>query len=342
MKRAVVSAEARADVAPAARRRSTDSSGPVSYTSIILQIAIATTIFTAGAILLPGFGSGSSVQAMAVLASFLGIAALGQTIVVLIGGIDLSVPAIIGAGNVMAAKLTGDGVPWPLTLLLAIVVGLLVGGINGYITHRWSAPPLVVTLAMGSIVSGLILVWTNARLTGTAPEWLTQATSPATPTGPIPLAPVVFVWLLLSLLAAVLLRWTKLGRQLYAIGVNRRAASLMLVSERRVSIVAFGASGMLAALAGFFLAGFTGGGLFNVGDPYLFLAIAAVVVGGTSMIGGRGGPLRTVVGTIVLIELTTLLVGFHLPSAAQQAILGVVIVAVVATYGRERRIGDRI
>jgi ribose transport system permease protein len=333
-----VTAEARLEMeaAPASRRKLAGSA------AIILQVVIAVGIFAIGSLLVPGFGSGSSVQAMAVLASFLGIAALGQTMVVLIGGIDLSVPALIGAGNVMAAKLTGDGVPWPLTLLLVIVVGVFAGGINGYITHRWTVPPLVVTLATASVVGGLVLLWTNARLTGSAPDWLTQATSPATSTGPIPLAPVVFVWLLLSVLCVALLRWTKLGRQLYAIGVNRSAARLMLVSERRVCLVAFGASGMLASLAGFFLAGFTGGGLFNVGDPYLFLAIAAVVVGGTSLIGGRGGPLRTVVGSIVLIELTTLLVGFHLQSAAQQAILGVVIVVVVALYGRERKIGDRI
>jgi ribose transport system permease protein len=321
---------------PKTRRR---FAGPVS---VVLQVVIAIAVFAVGSVLVPGFGEPSSVKAMAVLASFLGIAALGQTMVVLIGGIDLSVPALIGAGNVMAAKLTGDGVPWILTLLLVLLVGVVAGAINGYITHRWTVPPLVVTLAMSSVVGGLVLLWTNARLTGSAPVWLTQATSPASSTGFIPLAPVVFVWLGLSVLCAVLLRWTKLGRQIYAIGVNRNAAKLMLVSERRVSLVAFASSGFFAALAGFFLAGFTGGGLFNVGDPYLFLAIAAVVVGGTSLIGGRGGPLRTVIGSIVLIELTTLLVGFHLPAAAQQAVLGVVIVLVVALYGRERKIGDRI
>jgi ribose transport system permease protein len=321
---------------PKTRRR---FAGPVS---VVLQVVIAIAVFAVGSVLVPGFAQPSSVKAMAVLASFLGIAALGQTMVVLIGGIDLSVPALIGAGNVMAAKLTGDGVPWILTLLLVLLVGVVAGAINGYITHRWTVPPLVVTLAMSSVIGGLVLLWTNARLTGSAPVWLTQATSPAFSTGFIPLAPVVFVWLGLSVLCAVLLRWTKLGRQIYAIGVNRNAAKLMLVSERRVSLVAFASSGFFAALAGFFLAGFTGGGLFNVGDPYLFLAIAAVVVGGTSLIGGRGGPLRTVIGSIVLIELTTLLVGFHLPAAAQQAVLGVVIVLVVALYGRERKIGDRI
>ena len=148
---------------PKTRRR---FAGPVS---VVLQVVIAIAVFAVGSVLVPGFGQPSSVKAMAVLASFLGIAALGQTMVVLIGGIDLSVPALIGAGNVMAAKLTGDGVPWILTLLLVLLVGVVAGAINGYITHRWTVPPLVVTLAMSSVVGGLVLLWTNARLTGSAP-----------------------------------------------------------------------------------------------------------------------------------------------------------------------------
>jgi ribose transport system permease protein len=311
-------------------------------TSIVMQVIVAVVIYLVGSVVVPGFGSPTSLGAMTVLASFLGIAAMGQTMVVLIGGIDLSIPALIGAGNVMAAKLTGDGVPSPIMILAVLTVGVLAGCLNGFVTQRWKVPPLVVTLATASVVGGLVLLWTDAKLTGSAPQWLTVATTPASTVGPIPLAPVVFVWLGLAAACAVLLRWTKLGRQIYAIGVNRPAAQLMLVSERKISLVVFGLSGFFASMSGLLLAGFTGAGVYNVGDPYLFLAIAAVVIGGTSLLGGRGGPLRTVVGSVVLIELTTLLVGFHLPSAAQQAMLGVVIILVVAIYGRERRIGDRI
>jgi ribose transport system permease protein len=311
-------------------------------TSIAMQVIVAVVIYFVGSVVVPGFGSPTSLGAMTVLASFLGIAAMGQTLVVLIGGIDLSIPALIGAGNVMAAKLTGEGVPSPVMIMAVLAVGVLAGCLNGFVSQRWGVPPLVVTLATASVVGGLVLLWTNAQLTGSAPQWLTLATAPTSRVGPIPLAPVVFVWLGLAAACAIFLRWTKLGRQIYAIGVNRPAARLMLVSERKISLVVFGLSGLLASVSGLLLAGFTGAGVYNVGDPYLFLAIAAVVIGGTSLLGGRGGPLRTVIGSIVLIELTTLLVGFHLESAAQQAMLGVVIVLVVAIYGRERRIGDRI
>ncbi len=98
----------------------------------------------------------------------------------------------------------------------------------------------------------------------------------------------------------------------------------------------------MAALSGLLLAGFTGAGLFTVGNPYLFQSIAAVVIGGTSLLGGRGGIFRSVLGSLTLVALTTLLVGLSLSSAAQQAVLGAVIVLVTALYGRERSVGDRI
>lgn len=306
------------------------------------QLGVAVIVFFVGAVLVPGFGSAGSLRSMSVLAAFLGIAALGQTLVVLIGGIDLSVPALIGAGNVVAARLAGEGVPGPVVVLVVVAVGVLVGVVNGFVTQRWNVPSLVVTLATGSIVAGAILIWTNARLTGSAPDWLVALTAPSSTTGPLPVAPAVLIWLALAAVAAFVLRRTIVGIQLYTVGVNRVAASLMLASDRRISMIAYATSAGLAAVAGLLLAGFTGAGLYNVGDPYLFLSIAAVVVGGTSLLGGRGGPLQTVVGTVVLIQLTTLLVGFGLSSAAQQAILGLVIVAVVAFYGRERSIGERL
>jgi ribose transport system permease protein len=307
-----------------------------------VQLLTVAAIFAIGSVAIPGFAEPSSVRAMLVLASFLGIAAIGQTLVVLIGGIDLSVPAVIGAGNVLAARLSGDGLPSPVMFLVVLGAGALVGAVNGFVTSRWRVPPLVVTLATGSVVGGGVLLWTNATLTGSAPAWLSSFSSAGSGTGPLPVAPVVVLWLVLALAAELLLRRSRTGRQLYALGVNRTSARLMLVSEPTITTLAFACSGLTSALAGLLLAGFTGAGLFTVGDPYLFLAIAAVVVGGTSLLGGRGGILRSLLGSLALIELTTLLIGFSLTAPAQQAVLGAVIVLVVALYGRERALGERI
>jgi ribose transport system permease protein len=307
-----------------------------------LQLGTVVAVFVAGAVLVPGFMELTSLQAMLVIASFLGIAAIGQTLVVLVGGIDLSVPAMVGAGNVIAARLAGDGYPSVAIIVIVLVLGLIVGALNGFITSRWSIPPLVVTIATGSVVGGCILLWTNATLTGSAPVWLTTFTSAASSTGPIPVAPVVVLWIVLGVVAQILIRNTRPGRQIYMLGANRDAARLMLVSERAITVLAFALCSSLAGLTGLLLAGFTGAGLFNVGDPYLFQTIAAVVVGGTSLLGGRGSVGRTILGAITLVALTNVLIGVSLTTAGQQAVLGAVIVLVTALYGRERSVGDRV
>lgn len=306
------------------------------------QILVIIVIFLVGRGTVYGFSDLSSVRAMSVLAAFLGIAAMAQTLVVLIGGIDLSVPAVIGAGNVITARLTGDGLPSAAVTAIVLAAGLGVGLVNGYVTSRWRVPPLVVTLATGSVVGGAILLWTNAALTGTAPGWLNSFTSAAAKTGPVPIAPVVVLWLVLAAVGEYVLRRTPAGRRLYIRGVNPEAARLMLISDQRVSTAAFALAGLLSALAGLLLTGFTGSGLFDIGSPYLFSAIAAVVVGGNSLLGGRGSIIRCVLGAIALTELTTLLVGFSLSSSAQEAVLGIVIVIVIAAYGREQPLSHRI
>jgi ribose transport system permease protein len=313
-----------------------------TFTKGPVQVLTVLGVFVVGLIVVPGFADSSSVRAMLVIASFLGIAAVGQTFVILIGGIDLSVPALIGAGNVVAARLMGEGVPSPLVIAIVLLLGIVVGAFNGAVSGLWRLPPLVVTLASGSIVGGAILLWTDATLTGSAPAWLTSFTSAIAEVGPIPLAPVVVAWLVLAVAAQVFILRTRAGRQLQMLGANREAARLMLVNERRVTILCFALSGALSALSGLLLAGFTGAGLFTVGDPYLFQSIAAVVIGGTSLLGGRGGVGRTVLGSLTLVALTTLLIGLSLTSAAQQAVLGAVIVAVTALYGRDRSVRDRI
>jgi ribose transport system permease protein len=307
-----------------------------------LQILAVIGVFVAGSIVVPGFTEPTSLRAMLVLAAFLGIAAIGQTFVVLVGGIDLSVPAMVGAGNVITARLSGDGMPSYEVIAVVLLVGVVVGAVNGFVVSTWSLPPLVVTMASGSVVGGAILLWTNATLSGSAPTWLTSFTSAASGTGPIPVAPVVVLWLVIAVVAQFAVLRTRAGRSLYMLGANREAAGLMLVRERVVTMIAFAVCAVLAGFTGLLLAGFTGGGLFTVGNPYLFQTIAAVVVGGTSLLGGRGGVFRTVLGALTLVALTNLLVGVSLSSPAQQVVLGAVIVAVTALYGRERPVSDRV
>ena len=153
--------------------------------------------------------------------------------------------------------------------------------------------------------------------------------------------PVAVLWAVVAVVMAVLLHRTVAGRKLYATGANPRAAALARIDTERVWIVVFAASAALSAVVGCLLAGFAGADQ-TIGDPYLFSALTAVIVGGTSFMGARGDYTHTVVGALILTVLTTVLVGKGYSQADQQIIFGVLILLVVAGYGRDRRLRDRV
>ena len=309
----------------------------------ILQVVLLVGLFLFGSATLDGYNSQPSIRAMLTLASLLGIAALGQTLVVLLGGFDLSVPFIIGASNVMCAELTG-GHGWSFVAAFAFIGGaaLCVGAINGFVAHHFVIHPLIVTLATGSMVAGGVLAYTKAKLTGSAPDFLTDFVSPGRDFGPLPGPGVIWFWAALAVVVLVVTLRTTVGRRLYATGANQRAARLALVSTTRVWTGTFAVSAFFSAVAGTLLVGFSGTGLFNIGDPYLFTSIASVVIGGTSLLGARGDYLRTVLGALILIQTTTILAGRDYDAPTQQVILGVLIVLFVATYARESHVRTRI
>jgi ribose transport system permease protein len=288
------------------------------------------------------FASEQSVRSMLVAASFLGLAGASQTLVVLIGGIDFSVPAIISAGSIVISQLTGtDGWAFLPALGVWVVIALAAGITNGYVAHRFRVQPLIVTLAMGSVITGGVMVWTNAETTGSPPAFLTRLTSVTGSTFGVSIPPVVVIWAVVAIVLGIALRRTIAGRRMYATGSNPVAAELALVRTRRVWIGAYAASALVAALLGVLIAGYAGSGNITLGDPYLFEGLAAVIVGGTTF-GARGDYWRTVIGALVLTVLSTLLVGKGYSTADQQIIFGVLILIVVAGYGRDVHLRDRI
>lgn len=303
---------------------------------------LGVSIFITGAVVIRGFATVFSLRAMLVLAAFLGIAAIGQTLAVLLGGIDLSIPYLIGFGNVVAAKLTGDGVPFWQTLLLVLSVAAVIGAFNGGVSSRLKIHPLVITLGVGFAVQGAVLLWTQGFPTGSAPKFITKFVSIGSTLGPIPFPGLVLFWLGLTLLVVMVQRNTVFGRQLFALGANPTAAALALVQPVKIWITVYALSAAFAALAGVFLLGFTGSAMAAVGDPYLFQSIGAVVIGGTAMVGGRGSYAGTFIGSFVLIELTTVLRGLGMPDTLVPAALGVVIIILVSIYGRETHVRNLI
>jgi len=316
--------------------------GAVQRRYQVFQILALVLLFEWGTYTVTDFATKQSILAMLVAASFLGLAGAGQTIVVLVGGIDFSIPAFISGGAILISQLTGTD-HWGVVpaLVLIIVLGLALGAVNGYVSHRFAVQPLVVTLAMASLITGGLLVWTKGAATGSAPAFLSRLTAVNGTTFGIGVPPVVFIWALVAVILGVGLRHTLAGRKLYATGANPVAAELSLVKTRRVWIGAFALSGLLGALLGVLVGGYTGSGNVTLGDPYLFEGLAAVIVGGTAF-GARGDYWKTVLGALVLTVLTTVLVGKGYSNADQQIIFGLLILLVVAGYGRGPKLRDRI
>jgi ribose transport system permease protein len=180
-----------------------------------------------------------------------------------------------------------------------------------------------------------VQVWTKGTVEGGAPDWIVSLTKINGETLGLPIPHVVWVWVVLAIVVMVALRRTRFGRSLYAVGDNPVAADRALIRRRNVTLAVYALSATGAGAAGILLGGFTGGGFVDVGTPYLFTTIAAVVIGGTSLMGGEGGYGLTVIGVGALTALTTILVGQGLSTPAQQAVLGALIIAMVCLYGRE-------
>jgi ribose transport system permease protein len=308
-----------------------------------LQLVALIGLFLAAATTISGFLTKPSLYSTLVLASFLGLAAAGQTLVILIGGIDLSVPSLIGAANLVSVKLSGQG--WSFGLVIAVVLlsCAVVGGFNGYVVHRLRISPLIVTLATGAMTSGAALGWTNSGfVNGNVPSWLSRFSSPIGRTFGIGIPPVVVLWAVVALALGLLLRSTATGRRLYATGANERAADLAGVATARIRIGAFALSGLSAGLVGLLLTGFIGAAQVGIGDQYLFLSLSAVVVGGTSLVGARGDYWRTVMGALILTLITTLIIGHGASFAVQEMLFGALILVFVGLYGRDRRVRDRV
>lgn len=308
----------------------------------LVQILALVVLFEWGTWTVTDFATRSSVVSMLVAASFLGLAGAGQTLVVLVGGIDFSIPAFIAGGAILVSQLTGsDG--WGVVPAIALIVALslLLGAVNGYVSHRFRVQPLVVTLGMSSLITGGLLVWTKGEATGAAPGFLTRLTSVSGTTFGVGVPGVVIIWAVVAVILGVGLRRTIAGRRLYATGANPVAAELALTRTRRVWTLTFALSGLLSGLLGVLVGGYTGSGNITLGDPYLFEGLAAVIVGGTAF-GARGDYWKTVLGALVLTVLSTVLVGKGYSTADQQIIFGLLILLVVAGYGRGPRLRDRI
>lgn len=316
--------------------------------SAFIGIMVLSGLFSIGAMNIEGFSSIMNIRSMLLFAAFLGIASVGQTLVALLGGLDLSIPFIIGAANVGLLYIIGLGVPPWLATILVLGCGVLLGVINGFLSFRLQGQALIVTLGTGFAISGGVQILTSigtaygGNVFGTVPGWLSNLSAMNGSTFGMPFPPVIAIWVAIALILIVGMRFTVYGRYLYALGVNRTSAKRVMISELKYWVLMYAISGFFAAMTGALLLGWSGGGFIGVGDQYLFLTLAAVVVGGTSLLGGQGGYGFTVIGVLVLQVLSSFLIGIGLDFEWQQFIFGLLILPMVALYARSPHIRTQI
>lgn len=294
------------------------------------------------AVQIPSVMTVTGITSLLILAAILGIASVGQTWAIVTGGIDLSIPAVIGLACVAVAKLTANGVGFGAILLLLLALSIVIGIVHGILSSVLPIHPLIITLGTGSIITGSVLWATGGRTGGVIPQFITNAVSPIASTGPIPVPAVLLLWVVVAVLAILLQNRTAFGLQMYALGANPTAARYALVKPWLVRSVVYTLSAVFAATTGILLAGFSGTASADIGVPYMFQTLTAVVVGGTSLLGGRGGYGRTIVGVLLTTQFTMLLIGFGVSANLQQVFLGLVILVLIAIYGRDRHIANRL
>jgi ribose/xylose/arabinose/galactoside ABC-type transport system permease subunit len=262
-------------------------------------------------------------------ASAIGVLAIGQTLVILAGGIDLSVAAIMQLAGVTIAELTGGANTLvPLVIPLVLVMGAAIGLVNGALIAGRKVQPFIATLFVGLLVTGLRLWVTNATPSGLLPPAVRAFGRGGL--GPIPYAVILFA--VVALVASFVLRRTTLGRRIYAVGGNAKAAELSGVRVDRVTILSYVLCGLLAALAGLVLVGYLGYADQEIGTGYDLDSIAAAVVGGAVLGGGRGKISGTVAGILLMTALLNLVLILNLKVEYQLVVRGGVLLAAVAFY----------
>lgn len=303
---------------------------------ITAYLLILVLIFLGTVFVSPNFSSPTFLLQQLRQASFLGIIAAGQMAVILTGNIDLSVSWSLNLAAVLATSVAaGQNENLLAGVVVGLGVGVIVGLVNGIGVAYLRIPSMVLTLGINALLKGVIVVYN-----GSAPKFeqappLLSAIATQSLWGFIPY--VVLVWVGISILNIVVLSRSTLGRKTYAVGNNEIATYLSGVRTPRVLIGAFVLSGVMNALAGLMIAGNAGRSFNEMGEPFLLPAIAAVVVGGTSILGGSGKYLGTIAGVILIRLLDSALNIVQVPPAMRDITFGLVILAMLFLYGRAEK-----
>lgn len=307
------------------------ASGHGAYVAIICVVTIA--LFPLSALVNSSLGGWGMVSAVLVISSMLVVVGFGQGLVILVGELDLSIAPVVSLAGVLTIRwMYGLGPAGTISVVLAILALVaLIGLVNGIGVTYLRVPSFIMTLGMQLVVAGAALGYTGGTTVGQTPDFLVNLMSARWLSIPLP----VFLVAIAAIVGTLIQQYTGFGRRLYAVGSNRVAAHIAGTRVRWVVIGAFVASGVCAGLAGMLLCGFSSGATLNMGDPYFLSSIAVVVVGGSSILGGRGSYLGTVVAAVFLTTISTIIQALGVSQGWQTLIYGFFIVAVVGLLKKD-------
>jgi ribose transport system permease protein len=273
------------------------------------------------------------------IACFLGLIAGGAMVVILLGHIDLSVAWTLTAAAIFSTSIAGgawgDGFVWA-AVPVGLFVGAIIGAFNGIGVAYLRIPSMIWTLGVNFVVLGFCVLYTGGHRVSGQPTEMMRFFGVGKSIFNIPNA--LYLWFFLSIAISFVLRRTTLGRYIYGIGNSERVTFLSGVNTDGVLILAFVIAGVCNAIAGMMLAGYANQAYQAMGEPYLLPCIAAVVIGGTNILGGSGTYLGTVAGVILITLMSSMVSVMQMPEAGRQIVFGSIIILMVLIYGRGQRI----
>jgi len=309
-------------------RREDDRGGPkrprltAQGWATISVFAICAILIVSSRAISPAFGGWAQLKAILILSSFVMVAGFGQGLVILLGGLDLSIASVCTLAGVLTFNWVGNSelaLLWGVPVVLLITAG--VGTVNGIGVALLRIPAFIMTLASGIIVYSLCLGFTGGTPRGMASPILSAIYTASV--GGIPV--IILLMVLVAIVGSVVQGRTVFGRKLYAVGANENAAHIAGIPVRAFTIAAYAVAGACGGLAGIMMVGYAGGATLTMGQPYLLPSIAAVVVGGSSILGGRGTYLGTVGGAILLTTISTIISALQMSEGWRTVIYGSVI-----------------
>jgi ribose transport system permease protein len=307
----------------------------LKHSAIIITYFISLFLLVVVSILKPGYASANNLNMLAVTAAVLGITSLGQTFVILTGGMDLSIPWMFSISAFLMAGLThgqNDALIYAIPIVLAAGIGM--GMINGFGVAYIGIIPVIMTISTNIIFQGLLVGFSGGMPGGSPPAAIKTLVHVNT----AGISTLFLIWIFISILAIIILHKTRLGRNIYAVGSNENVAFFSGVNTKQTKMIAYAACGLFTAIAGVLYSGRLGQLYLAMGEEYQMQSIAAVAIGGVSLNGGWGSYVGTMAGVLIIVVLNCFLSAMNIPPNVQKIVYGVVLFIAVFIAAKEIKI----